>query len=103
VTTRDALNEAMHSDSVDDALKVLIEREVWLADADTMTQAIHSVYCGVMADHDQPNEKDRDQARRLISAIGESIGLELQRTRDQVPIRSGRAGPGMHRRARAPA
>ncbi len=74
VTTRDALNEAMHRDSVDDALKVLIEREVWMADADTMTQAIHSVYCGVMADHDQPNEKDRDQARRLIAAIGESIG-----------------------------
>jgi hypothetical protein len=74
VTTRDALNEAMHRDSVDDAVKVLIEREVWMADVDTMTHAIHSVYCGIAADHDQPNEKDRDQARRLIAVIGESIG-----------------------------
>jgi hypothetical protein len=74
LTTRDALNEAMHRDSVDDAMKVLIEREVWVADADTMTQAIHDVYCGIMADHQQPNEKDREQARRLIAAIGQSIG-----------------------------
>ena len=51
-----------------------IEREGWMADVDTMTQAIHSVYCGLMADHDQPNEKDRDQARQLIAAIGQSIG-----------------------------
>jgi hypothetical protein len=27
-----------------------------------------------MADHDEPNEKDRDQARQLIAAIGESMG-----------------------------
>jgi len=64
----------MHRDSVDDAMKVLIEREVWVADADTMTQAIHDVYCGIMADHQHPNEKDRDQARQLIAAIGRSLG-----------------------------
>jgi len=74
VTTRDVLNEAMHRDSVDDAMKVLIEREVWVGDVDTMTQAIHDVYCGIMADHTHPNEKDRDQARQLIAAIGRSIG-----------------------------
>jgi hypothetical protein len=74
VTTRDALNEAMQRDSVDDAMSVLIARQVWMADEDTMTQAIHSVYCGLMADHDQPNAKDRDQARQLIAAIGQSIG-----------------------------
>jgi hypothetical protein len=74
VTTRDALNEAMQRDSVDDAMSALIARQVWLADEDTMTQAIHSVYCGLMADHDQPNAKDRDQARQLIAAIGQSIG-----------------------------
>ena len=74
MTTRDALNEAMQRDSVDDAMSVLIEREVWMANEDTMTLAIHSVYCGIMADHDHPNEKDRDQARQLIAAIGRSIG-----------------------------
>jgi hypothetical protein len=74
VTTRDALNEAMQRDSVDDAMSVLIARQVWLGDEDSMTQAIHSVYCGLMADHDQPNAKDRDQARQLIAAIGQSIG-----------------------------
>ena len=74
MTTREALQEAMGRDSVDDAMGVLIEREVWLADVDTMTQAIHSVYCGLMADHEQPNEKDREQAKQLIAAIGQSIG-----------------------------
>jgi hypothetical protein len=27
-----------------------------------------------MADHAQPNEKDRDQARQMIAAIGQHIG-----------------------------
>ena len=72
MTTRDALQEAISRDSVDDAMGVLIEREVWMADADTLTQAIHSVYCGIMADHDQPNDKDREQAKQLIAAIGRS-------------------------------
>ena len=64
----------MQSGTVDDAMGVLIEREVWLTDADTLSQAIHSVYCGLMADHDGPNDKDREQARQLIAAIGQSIG-----------------------------
>ena len=74
MTTRDALDDAMRSETVDDAMRTLIEREVWMADVDTMTQAIHSVYCGIMADHDQPNEKDRDQARQLIAAVGQIVG-----------------------------
>ena len=36
---------------------------------DTMSKAIHDVYCGIMADHEHPNEKDRDQARAMIAAI----------------------------------
>jgi hypothetical protein len=36
---------------------------------DTMSKAIHDVYCGIMADHEQPNEKDRDQARAMIAAL----------------------------------
>lgn len=74
MTTRDALDDAMHRETVDDAMSVLIERGVWMADVDTMTQAIHKVYCGIMADHEQPNDKDREQARQLIAAIGQSIG-----------------------------
>jgi hypothetical protein len=74
MTMRDALDEAMHRETADDAMSALLERGVWMADADTMTQAIHDVYCGIMADHDHPNEKDRDQARQLIAAIGQSIG-----------------------------
>ena len=74
MTTREALDDAMQTQSVDDAMRVLIEREVWMADTDTMTQAIHSVYCGIMADHDQPNEKDREQARQLIAAVGQIVG-----------------------------
>ena len=50
-----------------------VQKYVWMVDEDTMTQAIHDVYCGIMADHQQPNEKDREQARRLIAAIGQSI------------------------------
>ena len=74
MTTRDALDEAMRRENVDDAISALIEREVWMADVDTMTLAIPKVYCGIMADHEEPNEKDREQARQLIAAIGESIG-----------------------------
>lgn len=74
MTTRDALADAMHEENVDAAMRSLIEREVWMADVDTMTQAIHSVYCGIMADHDQPNDKDRDQARQLIAAVGRIAG-----------------------------
>ena len=80
MTTRDALQQAMASDSVDDAMGVLIEQEVWLADVDTMTQAIHSVYCGLMADHEQPNENDREQAKQLIAAIGQSLATEAAAT-----------------------
>jgi hypothetical protein len=76
MTTREALDDAMHRDTVDDAMRTLIERQVWMADVDTMTQAIHSVYCGIMADHDQPNEKDREQARQLIAAVGQIVGSE---------------------------
>lgn len=74
MTTREALDEAMHRETVDSAMGALLERGVWMADVDTMTRAIHSVYCGIMADHDQPNDKDREQARQLIAAIGQSIG-----------------------------
>jgi hypothetical protein len=34
-----------------------------------MSQAIHDVYCGIMADHSHPNEKDRQQAQAIIDAL----------------------------------
>ena len=69
MTTRDALEEAMHRENVDGAMSALLERGVWMADVDTMTQAIHKVYCGIMADHEHPNEKDRTQAQALIDSL----------------------------------
>ncbi len=74
MTMRQALDEAMHGETTDAAIRTLVRRGVWMADEDTMTQAIHDVYCGIMADHEHPNEKDRDQARQLIASIGRSIG-----------------------------
>lgn len=74
MTIREAFDDAMHRETPDEAMRALREGGVWMADVDTMTQAIHDVYCGIMADHEHPNEKDRDQARQLIAAIGQSIG-----------------------------
>jgi hypothetical protein len=82
MTMRQALDDAMHRETPDDAMRALLERGVWMADADTMSQAIHQVYCGIMADHDHPNDKDRDQARQLIAAIGQSIGTGTGATKD---------------------
>ena len=69
-----ALDDARQSETADGAMNALIAQGVWLTDEDTMTKAIHNVYCGIMADHDHPNDKDREQARQLIAAIGQSIG-----------------------------
>ena len=40
----------MRRESPDGAMSALLERGVWMADTDTMSQAIHNVYCGIMAD-----------------------------------------------------
>jgi crotonobetainyl-CoA:carnitine CoA-transferase CaiB-like acyl-CoA transferase len=82
MTVRQAFDDAMHRETPDEAMRALREGGVWMADVDTMTQAIHKVYCGIMADHEHPNEKDRDQARQLIAAIGQSIGTSAGATKD---------------------
>lgn len=74
MTVQKAFEEAMHHETSAAVMNSLIQQGVWMADEDTMTAAIHNVYCGIMADHQQPNEKDREQARKLIAAIGESTG-----------------------------
>ena len=52
-----------------DTARWMLERGVALADEETMSQAIHEVYCGITADHDHPNDKDHEQARVLITAL----------------------------------
>jgi hypothetical protein len=46
---------------------------VALADEETMSQAIHEVYCGIAADHPTPNEKDHAQALGLIAALRQQV------------------------------
>ena len=90
MTVQAALEEAMHHDTPAGVMNALIQQGVWMADEDTMTAAIHNVYCGIMADHEHPNEKDRDQARQMIAAIGKSMGPEPERHRTdgaRVPLR----------------
>jgi hypothetical protein len=68
-TMREALDKAMRRGGVDGAIVALNEDGIAMADVDTMSQAIHDVYCGIVADHEHPNDKDRDQARQLIGAL----------------------------------
>lgn len=74
MSVQQALEEAMHHETSAGAMNALIQQGVWMADEDTMTAAIHNVYCGIMADHAEPNQKDRDQARQMIAAIGQQLG-----------------------------
>jgi hypothetical protein len=78
MTVQQALDEARQSETTDDAIRTLVRRGVWVGDEDAMAAAVHSVYCGMMADHDHPNEKDREQARQLIAAVGRSLGLRAE-------------------------
>ena len=69
MSTRDALVEAMHRPADSDAVGWLHSHGLAVTDEDTMSKAIHDIYCGVMADHFEPNDKDRDQARSMIAAL----------------------------------
>jgi hypothetical protein len=60
----------------DATVRQINDRGVALADLDTMSQAIHDVYCGIMADHEHPNEKDRQQAEQLLAALKRHSGVE---------------------------
>ena len=65
----ESLLEAMHLSAESETARWMLERGVALADQETMAQAIHDVYCGIAADHDQPNEKDHQQALAMIAAL----------------------------------
>ena len=69
MSTRDALVEAMHLPADGDTLQYLHTQGVALADEESMSQAIHDIYCGITADHQHPSEKDHEQARALLASI----------------------------------
>ena len=69
MSSRESLLEAMRLSADSDTARWMLERGVALADEETMSQAIHDVYCGITADHDHPNDKDHEQARLLITAL----------------------------------
>jgi hypothetical protein len=69
MSMRETLVEAMHLPADSDTASWMQERGVALADVDTMSRAIHDVYCGITADHDHPSEKDHQQAQALIAAL----------------------------------
>jgi hypothetical protein len=73
MTMRQALVDALHLPDDSDTVKRIHARGLAIADEDTMSQAIHDVYCGIVADHQHPNEKDRDQARAMIAALQKAI------------------------------
>jgi len=69
MSTRESLLEAMHLSSDSETARWMLERGVAMADQETLSQAIHDVYCGITADHDHPNDKDHQQAQMLIAAL----------------------------------
>jgi hypothetical protein len=68
-TMHEALERAMGRKPDSQAMQQLQSDGLAMVDVDTMSQAIHDVYCGIMADHDHPNAKDRDQAQQMIDAL----------------------------------
>jgi hypothetical protein len=68
-TMHEALEQAMGHHLEPATMERIRAGGLAIAHEDTMSQAIHDVYCGIMADHEHPNEKDRNQAEQMISAI----------------------------------
>ena len=66
---REALEHAMGREPDTETMERLRTGGLAVLSEDTMSKAIHDVYCGIMADHDHPSEKDREQARALIAAV----------------------------------
>ena len=69
MSMQEALVRAMHLSADSHAVQHLHEGGLAVANVDTMSQAIHDVYCGITADHDHPSEKDRAQAEAMINAL----------------------------------
>ena len=69
MTMRQALERAMGREPDGDVVQRLQEGGLAVLNEDTMSKAVHDVYCGIIADHEHPNEKDHEQARALIAAL----------------------------------
>ena len=69
MTMRQALERAMGREPDNDTMQRLQENGFALLNEDTMSKAIHDVYCGITADHQHPNDKDHEQARALIAVL----------------------------------
>ena len=69
MSMRASLVEAMHLQADSDTVHRINESGLAVADQETMSQAIHDVYCGIMADHHEPNDKDKAQAQAMIDAL----------------------------------
>jgi hypothetical protein len=69
MSTLDTLLQAMRSTPDSEMGAWMLQRGIALADEETLSQALHDVYCGIAADHPMPNEKDHAQALALISSM----------------------------------
>ena len=69
MSTQESLLDALGLSADSATARWMLERGVALADEETMAQAIHDVYCGIAADHVEPNEKDHRQALAMIAAL----------------------------------
>lgn len=69
---REALERAMGREPDAETMQRLQAGGLAVLSEDTMSQAIHDVYCGIMADHQHPSEKDHEQARAMIAALQKS-------------------------------
>ena len=68
-TMRESLERAMRRPDDAAIFQTLGEDGYVVADQDSMSRAIHDVFCGINADHEHPNEKDQNQARAIIDAM----------------------------------
>jgi hypothetical protein len=73
MSTLENLLSAMHLSAEGDTAHWMLQRGIALADEETMSQAIHDVYCGIAADHDAPNDKDHRQALAMIAALQKQV------------------------------
>jgi hypothetical protein len=69
VVMREALQRAMGREPDPETMQRLQEGGLAVVTQDSVSKAIHDVFCGIMADHEHPNEKDQEQARALIAAL----------------------------------
>ena len=68
-TMHEALEQAMGHHFEPGTVDRIHQEGMAIGNVDTMSQAIHDVYCGIAADHDEPNEKDHRQALAMIAAL----------------------------------